>query len=150
MKSSLSSLWIALRLAVWLCLLPLRLRVYTLPVLLHRLTQVRRHPISRNRLELYRAIGIAVRLCHLRLFHFPLFPRACLRQALVIYYVLTRMGYPAEIHFGARKEGEQLHGHSWVTLQGRPVAERTRTGIFTTVYSYPSTACAFSQGTRNR
>jgi hypothetical protein len=150
MAASLSKLWLALRLGLWLCVLPLRLRVYTVPALLHRLTQVQRHPTSRSLLELDRAVGIAVRVCQLRLFHLSLFPRACLRQALALYYVLTRLGYPAEIHFGARKEGRRLHGHSWVTLQGKPVAERTRTGIFTTVYSYPATASGSSHGTRNR
>lgn len=137
LKVLVSQLWFAVRLGAWLCVLPLRLRLHSLPALLHRLTQVQRQPTSCNPLELDRAVGIAVWLCQLRLFHLPLFPRACLRQSLALYHVLTRMGYPVEIHFGIHKDGEDLRGHSWVMLQGRPVAERARTEIFTTVYSYP-------------
>jgi hypothetical protein len=48
------------------------------------------------------------------------------------------MGHPVEIHFGIHKDGEDLQGHSWVTIQGKPVAERTQTEIFKPVYSYPS------------
>ena len=79
---------------------------------------------------------LVVRLGHLRLFRPPLFPRACLRQALALYHTLTRLGYPVEIHFGVRKAGKDLQGHSWVTVQGMPVAEQTRTAMFTTVYAF--------------
>ena len=65
------------------------------------------------------------------------FPRPCLRQSLTLYRVLTRMGYPVEIHFGVRKAGDDLQGHSWVTIEGKPVADRTRMDVFKAVYSYP-------------
>jgi hypothetical protein len=133
--------WLRVRVGFWLCGLPLRLRVYTLPSLLHRLTLARQ---TRGcRLEMADAVVTVIRLCQARLFCLPLFPRLCLRQALALYYVLTRMGYPVAIHFGVRKEGEALHGHSWVTCQGMPVAERTRTDLFTIVYSYPAPAGRF-------
>ena len=124
---------------LWLCGLPLRLRcVLPCPSSSTRLTLARR--TRGHRLEMdATVIETVVRLCQARLFRLPLFPRPCLRQALALYYVLTRLGYPVAIHFGVRKEGEELHGHSWVTVQGTPVAERTRTDLFTTVYSYPST-----------
>ena len=128
--------WLKVRVGLWLCGLPLRLRMSSLPMLLHRLTQARR---TRSRLlERDRAIAMVVRLCQARLFRLSVFPRPCLRQALALYYMLTRMGYPAAIHFGVRKAGEELHGHSWVTCQGTPVAEHTRIDLFTTVYSYPA------------
>jgi hypothetical protein len=130
--------WLSVRVGFWLCVLPLRLRVFSLPMLLHRLTRVRR---TRGRLlERDRAIKTVVRLCQARLFRLPLFPRSCMRQALALYYVLASMGYPVAIHFGVRKAGEELHGHSWVTCQGTPVAERTRIDLFATVYSYPAPA----------
>ena len=68
------------------------------------------------------AVRTVVRVCQARLFRLPIFPRACLRQALALYYVLTALGYPATIHFGARKGDEALHGHSWVTIRGMSVA----------------------------
>jgi hypothetical protein len=137
--------WLRVQVGLWLCGLPLRLRAYSLPMLLHRLTRARR---SRGRLlEIDRAVETVVQLCHAPLFRLPLFPRPCLRQALALYYVLTRMGYPVTIHFGVCKEGEEFYGHSWMTFQGTPIAERTRTDLFTVVYSYPAPAGRFPHTT---
>jgi Transglutaminase-like superfamily len=137
LKRLLSEYWFALRLAAWLCLLPTIIRLHPLSVILQRFAQIRRQPNKRNPLEMDRAVQIVVRICRLGLFHLPLFPRACLRQSLALYRTLCRMGYSAEIHFGIRKDGKDLRGHSWVTIEGQPVADRTRTGIFAVVYSYP-------------
>jgi hypothetical protein len=84
------------------------------------------------------AVRMVVRVCRLKLFRLPLFPRACLRQSLALYYALARLGYPVQIHFGVQKKGKRLYGHSWVTLHGRPVAEKARIEVFKAVYSYPS------------
>jgi hypothetical protein len=141
---------LAIRVGLWMCLLPLRLRVYPLPVLLHSLTRSRRTH-SRN-IDMEQAVRTVVHLCRLGLFRLPIFPRLCLRQALALHYVLTRLGYPAEIHFGVRKAGGDLHGHSWVTVQGcrwpsarertsLPLSTRTRRRE-TTVYRQPTTAHA--------
>ena len=132
-----SQLWFAMRLGVWLCTLPLLLRGHSLPILLQRLTSSRGRRTKRGQMELEQAVRIVVRLCQLPLFRGRVFPRACLRQSLALYRVLTGMGYPVTIHFGVRKDEQILHGHSWVTLLGKPVAERTGNEVFTVVYSYP-------------
>jgi hypothetical protein len=93
-------------------------------------------------------VALVRQLCHLRPFRGPFFPMACLRQALALYYVLTRMGYPVTIHFGVAKTGEALDGHSWVTIQGQPVAERLQPERWQTVYSYPSAAVCSSPEAR--
>jgi hypothetical protein len=82
-------------------------------------------------------VQLVVRVCQLRVFRSRLFPRACLRQSLALYYVLSRVGYPVIIHFGVRKEEDTLQGHSWVTVQGTPVAEQTPADVFHVVYVYP-------------
>jgi Transglutaminase-like superfamily len=38
-------------------------------------------------------------------------------------YTLSRLGYPVAMHFSVYTAGEALRGHSWVTVDGRPVAE---------------------------
>jgi len=48
------------------------------------------------------------------------------------------MGYPVEIHFGVRKDEDNFIGHSWVTMEGKPVADTTYSGIFKAVYSHTS------------
>jgi hypothetical protein len=87
---------------------------------------------------LTRAVQIVARICRMRLFQQPVFPRPCLRRALALYSVLSRMGYPVEIHFGVRRDGRDLHGHSWVTLKGEPLGERTPEEPFRAIYSYPT------------
>jgi Transglutaminase-like superfamily len=85
-----------------------------------------------------RAVQIAVRLCQMRLFYLPIFPQLCLRQALALYRVMNQMGYPVEIHFGVIKDEKGFQSHSWVTVEGKAVADTARTGIFKAVYSYSS------------
>jgi hypothetical protein len=92
---------------------------------------------------MHRLVQRIVWLCRLPLFRAPLFPRPCLRQSLALYYALSRSGYAVTIHFGVRKEEDVLQGHSWVTVQGIPVAERTPVGAFHVVYMYPPvTTCS--------
>jgi Transglutaminase-like superfamily len=132
------------RLGLWLGILPLRLRRYTLPTLLQRLTPERSRPPRCRPIEMGRMVRFVVWLCQRRCFRIRLFPKACLRQTLALYYVLTRLGYPVVMHFGILKKGGVLIGHSWVTLTGQPVAEDMHTQIFQIVYSYPTVA---SRGT---
>jgi hypothetical protein len=122
-------------LVLWLVWLPVALRIYTSPRLLERLAQSKGDDVS-NSLKLMEAVKIAIRLCNLRPFRSRLFPQRCLRQSLTLYRTLNRMGYPVELHFGVYKNGEKLRGHSWVTVEGKPVAEKTRTEIFKPIYSY--------------
>ena len=50
------------------------------------------------------------------------------------------MGYQVEIHFGVWKDENNFMGHSWVTMEGKPVADTTSSAIFKVVYSHPSSA----------
>jgi len=137
-----SQFWQAVRVGVWLLGLPIRLHRQSLPGLLDRLTVVKGQPSSGSPQEMERTIRLVVWVCRLRCFRLPLSPRACLRQALTLYYTLRRMGYPATIHFGVHKAEEALHGHSWVSVQGQVVAEPMPVEAFHEVYSYPPAACA--------
>ncbi|MDR4483612.1 MAG: lasso peptide biosynthesis B2 protein [Nitrospirales bacterium] len=121
-----------------LCWFPILLRFCTLPKLLEQLRPRERQRGRKSRPTLDRAVQIIVRVCHLRPFRGLLFPRTCLRQALVLYDMLMYLGYSVTIHFGILKMGEELRGHSWVTLEGKPVAEREDPGAcHHVVYSYP-------------
>ena len=135
-----SPVWTVVQVAwvgVWLCGVPFWLRWYPLPCLLARLTPAGIPAPTRSIHDLQRVVPLMVRVCQLRLFHLPLFPRACLRQSLALYYLLSRLGYAVTIHFGVRKEEDLLQGHSWVTVQGVPVVEDASCADFQVVYSYP-------------
>jgi hypothetical protein len=139
----LSQCWCAVRVGVWLLGLPIRLQRQSLPRLLERLAVAKGPPSSGGPQEMDRMVRLVIWVCHLRCFRPPLFPRACLRQALALYYTLRRLGYPVAIHFGVHKAEEALHGHSWVTVQGQIVAEPRPVEVFHEVYSYPpAIACA--------
>lgn len=43
----------------------------------------------------------------------------CLRQALVLWFLLRRRGMPAELRIGVRKTAEGLEAHAWVESDGR-------------------------------
>jgi hypothetical protein len=114
----------AMRVSVWLCGLPLRLCRAPLPRLLERYTPAARQLPSGSALDMQRLVQLVVWVCHWPFFRPPLFPRACLRQSLALYYVLSHRGYPVAIHFGVCKAADGLQGHSWVSVHGTPVAER--------------------------
>lgn len=135
-----SRLRLAARLGVWMCWLPVRLRRRSLPALLDGLSPARLRPGSMSPAEIDEVVRTALAVCHFRLFRPPIFPRACLRQALALYHVLARAGQPVAIRFGVYGEGDELRAHSWVTLRGAPVAERRRPDGLRVVYSHPATS----------
>jgi hypothetical protein len=83
-----------------------------------------------------RVVAIVTRVCRLPIFSRPVFARACVRQSLALFRELTRMGYPAAIHFGVRREGAALTGHSWVTVGGVPIGESHPLEALSVTYSY--------------
>jgi Transglutaminase-like superfamily len=127
---------LALDLVLWLCWLPVILRVHTIPLLLNRLSRSEKH-IRRMPMGSWDVVGIVTRICNLRPFRSRFFPKVCLRQSLTLYRTLSQMGYPVEIHFGTLKDGEDFYGHSWVTIHGEPLADTARSGVFRVLYSYP-------------
>ena len=45
---------------------------------------------------------------------------SCLRQSLLVWWLLRRKGVPAELRIGVRKQ-EGFAAHAWVELAGQPV-----------------------------
>lgn len=62
----------------------------------------------------------------------------CLRRSLLRYYFLRRAGLPLVIHFGARRQGDDIAGHAWLTLDGLPYHEKPEhTQVHTLMWSFP-------------
>ncbi len=62
----------------------------------------------------------------------------CLRRSLLRYYFLRRAGLPVVIHFGARRLGDDIAGHAWLTLDGQPYYEKPEnTQSHTLMWSFP-------------
>ena len=134
----LSQLWWTVRVGVWLGGLPRRWRRQSLPTLLQQLTPAPGRRPRRGGLALDHAVRVVRRVCRVWLFRGPRFPQRCLRQALALYYTLSRLGYPITIQVGVDKVGGVLQGHSWVTIGGTPVGEPDPTQRFTVIYTYPA------------
>lgn len=47
----------------------------------------------------------------------------CLRRSLARYHFLRRAGLPVVVVFGARRLGDGIGGHAWLTLDGEPYHE---------------------------
>lgn len=47
----------------------------------------------------------------------------CLRRSLARYHFLRRAGLPVTVVFGARRLGDGIGGHAWLTLNGEPYHE---------------------------
>lgn len=45
----------------------------------------------------------------------------CLRQALLVYWLLRRRGFAPELKIGMRSQGGVVDGHAWVELGGLPL-----------------------------
>jgi hypothetical protein len=126
---------------LWLCALPLLLRFYSMSALLEQVA-TRAARSTRPRLGIEQATRIVARVSNLPLFRSRLFPQRCLRQSLALYRALLPFGCPLCIHFGVRKDGAGLIGHSWVTIAGVPVADTSASAIFKTIYSHGFTGLA--------
>ena len=42
----------------------------------------------------------------------------CLRQALLVHWLLRRRGFSPELKLGVRKQADAFDAHAWVELQG--------------------------------
>ena len=60
------------------------------------------------------------------------------RRALGTPVFYAQMGLPVRIHFGLKPDLRRMEGHSWLTLEGKPLCEGDQ-GLerYQRVYSYP-------------
>lgn len=62
----------------------------------------------------------------------------CLRRSLLRYHFLRRAGLPVVVNFGARRLGERIGGHAWLTLNDQPYYEAPEHYLnYALMFSYP-------------
>lgn len=49
--------------------------------------------------------------------------RPCLIRSLILYEEAMKLGMPANIYIGVKKEDDRLTGHSWITIGGHILME---------------------------
>jgi len=136
--------WFAARVGVWMCVLAVRVRAGSLPALLEDLARSPHPRRQRAALDVDTVVSVVTAVSRFPLFRTGLFPLECVRRSLSLYRALTGMGHPAIIHFGVRRHGATLLGHSWVTVHGQYLDEAGPTHTFTPIYSYPPPVAAGS------
>lgn len=53
----------------------------------------------------------------------------CLRQAMMVYWLLRRRGFVPELKIGMRSENGVVDGHAWVELQGQALNQPNLTHL---------------------
>ncbi len=112
--------WLAARVAMLALVLPLHLRRTPAVRVAARLTLRHSGGVPRPQ-SLAAATWLADRLADRLPWQYG---GHCVRRSLLLYFAATRCGYPAEIVFGVRREGDGLTGHAWLELDRQPFLER--------------------------
>jgi hypothetical protein len=128
--------FLLLRMAAWVALLSLLIKLLPLPRVLSLVADVssdgkpRSPHVTQQRLaQLVDALLATNVLC---------FTPTCWKRAPVLHRYLALYGIKTRIVFGVRKEKESLlAGHAWLEADGRPLLEATPPR-YTPTYSFPA------------
>ena len=115
--------WLLVRMAAWVVLLSLAVKVLPLPRVLKLMTPRRRARPTRDDPAEVQA-RLAESLDMLLRTDFWVFTPTCWKRAPVLYRYLALRGVETRVVFGMRKEGEgAVAGHAWLESEGAPVEE---------------------------
>lgn len=111
--------WLAIRMAAWTPFLPVLKRVVPLPRLV-RLMSSEAARTGREQ-ELEWRIGEIARL----LYRSRAVTRRdnCLERSLLAYRFLARANAAPDLFVGMTRDGDELRGHVWVSVDGEPLHE---------------------------
>ena len=127
--------WLLARMAAWVVMLSLSVRVLSLSRALQIVsTEVRSQqpPGGLSQVQLSTAID------GLLAANFFVFKPSCWKRSMVLHRYLALAGIATTIRFGVRKDSEgKLKGHAWLESDGKPILESSPPA-YTVTYSYPS------------
>lgn len=112
-----SDAWLLARMLGWSVVLPIAKRTLPLPRLV-RLMRPRRHTAQRDPEREAAITSLAAWVFKTRP---PGARDNCLERGLVAYRYLSRAGACPNLFMGLAKGKRNVHGHVWVTVDGRPV-----------------------------
>jgi hypothetical protein len=121
------------RIVVVIITLPFLLRVLALPTLLNVLAAGSRQRTG-SRISIERAASLTKAFLHVLMFR-----DTCLKRSLVLFHVLRKSGYDAQVIFGVRNTEFGLRGHAWLKVDGHIVNEPGDPATeFKAIYSFPT------------
>ena len=130
-----SSAFLALRMAFWVAVLSVLIKVLPLPRALKFIAPKR--PGARVPEALATQERIARLLDSVLSADFFVFTPICWKRAPVLHRYLALNGIETRVVFGVCREGEDaLSGHAWLEANGKPILETTLPDYIVT-YSFP-------------
>jgi len=73
----------------------------------------------------------------------------CLNRSLALFHFLSRMEESVILHFGVKKDNDELKGHGWLTRDGEAFLEKDNSyGDFKPVLSLSSMGCLHNSALR--
>ena len=89
--------------------------------LIEQLAPIRQVPPAPNAAETLKKARQSAQLVSIAARH-GFFNASCLRQALLLWWLLRGQGIQSQIRFGTRKSKDQLDAHAWVEVNGEAIS----------------------------
>jgi len=126
-----SEAWLLCRMALWVVILTVTARYYSLPRALQIVARTKNRKGVTSQNDLARAID---QLLSADVF---MFRPVCWKRAAVLHRYLSLNGIATRIIFGVRNEIDgKVSGHAWLEANGLPILEQTPPEYVVT-YSFP-------------
>jgi len=128
--------WLLVRMAGWLTLLSVAVKLLPLPRALSLVSTKTRNRAEASEPETQRRLAAAVDL--LLKTDLLIFKPICWKRAALLHRYLALNGIKSQIVFGMRKESDgRLAGHAWLERNGVPILEAAAPNYAVT-YCFPS------------
>lgn len=128
--------FLLLRMAGWVLLLSIAVKVFSLPQALRLVSTKTRLPTETPEGKIQKSLADAVDLL-LKTELFILKP-ICWKRAAVLHRYLALNGIATQILFGVRRDPDgRVSGHAWLEAGGKPILETT-TPSYVVTYAFPS------------
>lgn len=119
LRTERGNVWLLLRLSVWVVLLSILVKFWSLPRVLQIIT-----PASAAQPRTLSPAQLANLLDRVLSLNFLVFTPTCWKRAIVLHRFLTLSGFTTRIVFGVQRDSEKkLAGHAWLEFQGEPFLE---------------------------
>jgi hypothetical protein len=130
--SSPADVWLALRIATWALIIP----VLKTAMPLSRLVRLMYRPArgGGRRVEREERIARFIDWVHRP---FVRADKGCLQRSLLAYRFLSEANAEPRLHVGVQQRDGTVHGHAWISVDGRPVGDsEVSVNSFTSVATF--------------
>lgn len=144
--SSFEEMWLFIQIFCSLLVLPVMLRLFSIPRLMAIVTPRQLNRYKSQEVEKLKAKAVKF-TDYLLGWHSPGCKNTCLKRSMVLYHFLRKVGIDVHICFGVRHNGrlsdretkKRLEGHAWLLYHGNIFLERNVeiTKTYTLTYCFP-------------